>query len=173
LRGESAKLEQDIENAKRRKLQCEEEITKHEGKSSSFDADSTQHAKELEEMRKKEIEFNNRIRELQKKQQECEKETQKLKTDLEGMDSKLSHGMPHGTARAIRFLDDFCQQHRVIKPRARCRRVCLLHSREPISADLPCKERALAFSLHAVMTFCQAAQVRTALAWVAQAAAKR
>jgi chromosome segregation ATPase len=121
LRGESAKLEQDIENAKQRKLQCEEEITKHEGKSSSFDADSTKHAKELEKMRKQEIEFNNKIRELQKKQQECEKETQKLKTDLDGMDSKLSHGMPHGTARAIRFLDDFCQQHKVIKSRARCR----------------------------------------------------
>ena len=70
MRGESAKLVQDIENAKRRKLQCEEEIKKHEGKSSSFDADSTKHAKELEKMRKQEIEFNNKIRELQKKQQE-------------------------------------------------------------------------------------------------------
>lgn len=139
MRGESAKLEQDIEAAKRRKLQCEEEITKHEKKSSSFDAESTQHVKELEEARKKEIELNNKIRELQKKQQECEKETQKLKTDLEGMDSKLSHGMPYGTARAIRFLDDFCQQHKVMKSRARCRRMCLLRSSAPVAPTCPAR----------------------------------
>jgi len=114
LRSESAKIEQEIERATQKKVECEEKIAKLEG-NSSFDEKSNEHAKKLEQMRRQEIDLNSKIRELQKKQQECEKESLKLKSDLEGMDSKLSHGMPNGTARAIRFLDDYCKQHNVSK----------------------------------------------------------
>ena len=91
-------------------------MKKIEGRKADFEEAGEKHSKAREELRRKEVEIANKIREQQKKQEECKKETSKLTADLGEVDKKLDNGMPNGSARALRFLADYCKRENVRQP---------------------------------------------------------
>lgn len=65
------------------------------------------------EIYNQEVQLKQRIKELQKSQYESNNKIQQRKREIEELDKKLDNGMPNGCAKALRFLEDYCQRHKV------------------------------------------------------------
>lgn len=113
MKSSTNQAKQAIEAGKQTKLQHEKKADEVEDKIKNSVLDKGDQESKNLEIYDKEVEYKQKIKDLQKEQYECRNKKDEIKKLIAEHDDKLTRGMPNGSSKALRFLDAYVKREKV------------------------------------------------------------